>query len=82
MDKKLSHNLVLGSNLVVGMAEVLLEHRERPLVQLPDFPVLDERLVEQPQEGRLLEGAVLRRHQRLLGLCHQELEEPTKSAAK
>ena len=58
---------------------MFLKHRERSLVQLPDFPVMDERLVEQPQEGGLLEGPVLRRHQRLLRLRQQELEEPAES---
>jgi len=65
--------------LIVRMTKMFLQHHKRSLIKLPNFPVLDERLVQQPEEAGLLEGAVLRGDQRLLSIAQEDLEEPSKS---
>ena len=56
-----------------------LQHRVGPLIELPDLPVLNDGFVQKTKEARLLEGAVLRGDQRLLGVVQQELKEPSDS---
>ena len=53
-----------------------LENKVQTLVEFSNFPVLDEGLVEKPQEAGLLECSVLLSGQGLFSVCHQDLKEP------
>jgi hypothetical protein len=64
------------------MTEMSLQHSVGPLIELPDLPVLNQRFVQKAKEARLLEGAVLRRDQGLLGIVDQEFKQPSHSENK